>query len=91
MLNKNDRSEPENQQAVYSSHTRSDYFEIRIKGQLDDSWSDWLEGLEVKLEDNGEMILAGHIKDQAALLGVLNKLYGLNLSLLSVMKTDQNE
>jgi hypothetical protein len=30
------------------------------------------------------MILSGHIGDQAALMGVLNKLYGLNLALLSV-------
>jgi hypothetical protein len=30
------------------------------------------------------MILCGHITDQAALMGILNKLYGLNLTLLSV-------
>lgn len=59
-------------------------FEIHIKGQLDESWSDWLDGLDVMLLENGEMILTGHIGDQAALLGVLNKLYGLNLALLSV-------
>ncbi len=61
-------------------------FEIRIKGHLDSRWSDWLEGLEVKLLENGEMILYGLIVDQAALLGVLNKLYRLNLTLLSVNK-----
>ena len=32
------------------------------------------------------MILYGHIGDQAALMGILNKLYGLNLTLLSVRK-----
>ena len=59
-------------------------YEIHVRGQLDESWSDWLEGLEVKLLDNGEMILFGHIGDQAALMGILNKLYRLNLTLLSV-------
>jgi hypothetical protein len=43
----------------------------------------------VKLLDNGEMILFGHIGDQAALMGILNKLYRLNLTLLSVSKASQ--
>jgi hypothetical protein len=64
--------------------TRGGFYEIRIKGQLDDSWSDWLEGLEVKNLENGEMILSGIVQDQAALMGILNKLYGLNLILLSL-------
>ena len=34
--------------------------------------------------ENGEMILYGPIVDQAALMGVLNKLGRLNLTLLSV-------
>ena len=65
------------------------FFEIHVKGHLDESWSDWLEGLEVKLLDNGEMILSGHIRDQAALMGILNKLYGLNLTLLSVNEVNR--
>jgi len=60
------------------------YFEIRVKGQLNSHWSDWLEGMEVRLLENGEMILFGPIVDQAALMGVLNKLSWLNLNLLSV-------
>lgn len=65
------------------------FFEIRVKGQLDSHWSDWLEGLDVKLLENGEMIILGPIVDQAALMGVLNKINRLNLAILSVneMKT----
>jgi hypothetical protein len=59
-------------------------FEIHVKGHLNQDWSDWLEGLEMKLLDDGEMILSGFIVDQAALIGVLNKLNRLNLTLLSV-------
>jgi hypothetical protein len=69
-----------------STAAQGEFFEIRVKGQLDESWSDWLEGLEVKLVDNGDMILTGQLGDQAALMGTLNKLYGLNLTLLSVSK-----
>lgn len=66
-------------------------FEIRVKGHLDSQWSDWLEGLEVKLLDNGEMILCGPIVDQAALMGVLNKLARLNLGLISVKEINRKE
>ena len=71
----------------FSTGAQGGFFEIQIKGQLDESWSDWLEGMEVTLLENGEMMLSGYIWDQAALMGTLNKLYGLNLTLLSVKKT----
>lgn len=74
-----------------STAAQGEFFEIRVIGHLDDSWSDWLEGLEVELLDNGEMILHGPIGDQAALMGTLNKLYGLNLTLLSVSKVTHQE
>ena len=67
-----------------SSLSGSGYFEIHVKGQLDRYWSEWLEGLEVSYLENGEMILSGYILDQAALLGILNKVHRLNLKLLSV-------
>jgi hypothetical protein len=78
-------------QGILSTSSQGDNFEIHIKGQLDESWSDWLEGLEVKLIDNGEMILFGRIGDQAALMGILNKLYRLNLPLLSISRVDQKK
>jgi hypothetical protein len=65
------------------------FFEIRLKGQLDRQWLDWLGGLEPTLLDNGEMVLSGPIVDQAALIGILNKLNGLNLTILSVRTIDQ--
>jgi len=67
------------------------FFEIHVKGHLGSQWSDWLGGLQVRLLDNGEMILAGYLVDQAALMGLLNKLYGLNLTLLSVSEVEQNK
>jgi hypothetical protein len=77
--------------SVPSNDAHSGFFEIRVKGHLDESWSDWLEGLDVKLLTNGEMILSGHIADQAALMGVLSKLHGLNLALLSVSEVGQKK
>jgi hypothetical protein len=66
-------------------------FEIHVKGQLDSRWSEWLEGLEMKSLENGEMVLFGPIIDQAALLGVINKLSRLNLALLSVNEVKKQD
>jgi hypothetical protein len=78
-------------ESSFSTNSQGGSFEIHLRGQLDESWSDWLDGLEVTLLDNDEMILTGTIGDQAALMGTLNKLYSLNLTLLSVSRIDQKE
>jgi hypothetical protein len=86
-----DNKEAENNKKypeALSTSAQEGFFEIRVRGHLDKSWSDWLEGLEVKLLENHEMVLQGRIGDQAALMGILNKLYGLNLALLSVNKVE---
>ncbi len=80
MTNRNNKN---NSEIKLPTNTHGGFFEIQVKGHLDKSWSDWLEGMEVKLLDNGEMILSGYIGDQAALMGILTKLYSLNLTLLS--------
>ncbi len=65
------------------------YFQIRVKGQLSADWADWLDGLEMSLMENGEMILFGRLVDQAALMGVLAKLNRLNLTILSVNEVER--
>ena len=90
MANKKDELSKANQGKL-STGAHGGFFEIHVKGHLDDSWTDWLEGLEMKLLDNGEMILFGRIRDQAALMGILNKLYGLNLTLCSVNEVSPNK
>jgi len=64
-------------------------FEIHVKGHLDSDWSDWFENMDIRLLDNGETILSGPIVDQAALMGILNKLNRLNLTLLSVSEVSK--
>jgi hypothetical protein len=89
MVNKTDENKLN--PSIPATGAQTGFYEIRVKGQLDESWSDWLEGLGVNLLENGEMILSGYIEDQAALMGTLNKIYGLNLTLLSVSKVTQKE
>jgi hypothetical protein len=59
-------------------------YEIRIKGHLSSTWSDWFAGLAVRIETNGETVLTGRLADKAALYGVLNQLQSLNLTLISL-------
>ena len=66
-----------------SSRSAGELYEIRIRGHLHSSWSEYLEGLDMRWLDNGEMILFGPIVDQAALMGILIKLNRLNLTILS--------
>jgi len=65
-------------------------YSIRVLGRLDKNWSKRLGGLTI-LSDNAECAngfemttLTGELIDQAALMGVLNALYNLRLSLWSV-------
>jgi len=59
-------------------------YEIRVKGHLPQHWSEWLEGLTIIHDPNGETLLAGSLRDQAALFGVVMKVRDLGLTLLSV-------
>ena len=61
--------------------------QIKVQGRLDDSWSDWFEGMAISFDqDSGT--LTGMIVDQVALRTVLNKLWDLNLTLISVNRID---
>ncbi len=90
MKNKNSENGNENR-SILPAGTTGGIFEIQVKGHLDKSWSDWLGGLEMELLDNGEMVLSGHIRDQAELMGILNRLYSLNLTLLSFSEVNQKK
>ena len=63
-------------------------YEIRVQGELDRGWENWLDGLVVTLTYTGDhrpvSTLTGPVADQAALRGILCKLWDLNLTLISV-------
>jgi len=68
-----------------------DVYRIRVKGLLDPSWSDWLGGFTILPQRDDSTLLVGPIVDQAALQGILNKLYGMNLDLLSLERANDRE
>lgn len=62
--------------------------EIRIKGRIDEHWSQWFQDFEVAPAEGGETILVGEVKDQAGLYGLIAKLRDLGLTLISVNEVD---
>ena len=63
-------------------------YRIRLKEKVGQHWSDWLGGLKMIHEANGETVLAGEVVDQAALHGLLTKVRDLHLTLISVSPID---
>jgi hypothetical protein len=63
-------------------------YQITVEGLLDTRWSEWFEGWTVTPQEDGTTILTIPLVDQAALHGVLTKIRDLNLSLLSVQKSE---
>jgi len=63
--------------------------EIRVKGQIDEHWSDWFDDLTVTHTEQNETVLTGPIVDQAALHGLLAKLRDLGLPIVSVNLSEE--
>jgi hypothetical protein len=61
--------------------------EIRVKGQIDEHWSDWFDDLTITHVDD-ETVLNGTVADEAALYGLLAKLRDLGLPLVSVQPAE---
>jgi hypothetical protein len=69
-------------------------YQIKVPGHLDEGWSDWAGGMTITVESEGDgppiTTLTGTV-DQAALQGLLRRLYSLGLPLLSVNRVDTEE
>jgi hypothetical protein len=65
-------------------------YQIRLKGHLGRQWTDWFEGMAITLEDDGDTLLTGPVVDQAALHGLLKKVRGLGMPLVSVSSVEAN-
>jgi len=68
-------------------------YQIIAKGKLAEGWAEWFNGSIIQIEHSSEgnphTILICHVKDQAHLLGILNRLNSLNLPLLQVNLTKE--
>lgn len=63
-------------------------YQLKVKGELDKSWVDWLGSLQTKSEklEDGSLITTLRLDaaDQSTLFGILDRIRDLNISLISV-------
>ena len=67
-------------------------YQITVQGYLDERRADWFDGMaiEPQVDADGRSVtkLTGRVVDQAALHGLLRRLYDLGLSLLSIKRIE---
>lgn len=67
-------------------------YQIKVQGNVDPSWSDWFNGLDITKETSQDThsitTFTGTVGDQATLRGILNRLWDLNLTILSVIRVE---
>lgn len=66
-------------------------YDIRLRGHLDAHWAAWFDGSTVSHESDGTTVISGHIADQAALHGLLQRVRDLGLPLISVTRFDSDQ
>ena len=66
-------------------------YQIRLEGHLGHQWTDWLGGLTITLEENGDTLLTGPVVDQAALFGLLKKVRDLGMPLVSINRLEPGQ
>jgi hypothetical protein len=58
--------------------------EIHIEGNISEKWAEWFGGLTITHPAPTETIIAGAVKDEAALYGLIARLRDLGLNLTSL-------
>jgi hypothetical protein len=66
------------------------HYVIRLEGRLDESWSDWFDGMRIAHIGSppGMTVLSGAVVDQAALHGLLIKIRNLGLTLVALNRSE---
>ena len=65
-------------------------YEIRVQGHLDSRWSAWFDGLSLSNQSDGTTVIRGHVVDQAALHGLLQKLRDVGMPLVAITQVTPN-
>jgi hypothetical protein len=65
-------------------------YQIRVQGRIETQWSTWLNGMTIVQESEEPPVtrISGIVIDQAKLRGIINQLWDLNLTLLSVNRVN---
>jgi len=67
-------------------------YQVKVKGELDQSWSDWLGNVQIASEQDGSgtlfTLLTVDVTDQTALFGILDRIRDLNFELVNVIRKE---
>ncbi len=63
-------------------------YQIRVCEHLDRSWSEWFDNLTITHDADGGTSLAGPVRDQAALYGLIAKARDLGLTLIAIARIE---
>ena len=63
-------------------------YRIKVKETMDTGATDWFNGLTVTPLEDGGTLLTGPFPDQPALRGLLDQLWNLNITIISVDKIE---
>jgi len=66
-----------------------DTYCIKVKGTLGHRTMDWFGDLTITLLQNGETMLVGQFTDQSSLRGLVDQLWDLNFTVLSVERVER--
>ena len=77
------------------NHLGEAYYKIIVDGEMQEDIQSYFEGMTIKTEKNKfgkkSTILSGNLKDQSALIGLLNMLYNFQYSISSVKLAKKKE
>jgi hypothetical protein len=69
-------------------------YKIKFDGKLSDDWANWFNGsnisVEVKEDNTPQTTLICRVRDQAELIGILNRLNSLCLPLFEVVYMERS-
>ena len=68
----------------------NDFYRITVKGHIDKKWAEWFDYVDMHYQETNT-IFSGHVPDQAALHGILDRIRDLNWILLSVERAETNQ
>jgi hypothetical protein len=60
------------------------HYQITVKEHRDESWSTWFDGLTITHDADGMSTLAGAVRNQSALYGLIDRARDLGLTLVAV-------
>ena len=64
--------------------TNTHQYYLTVEEHLDEHWSTWFDGLTITHHRDGTSTLAGPVRDQSALYGLIDKARDLGLTLVAV-------